>query len=132
MRRKTAAVILGVLLAAGTILAQTPSSGSTLTVAGIGVGTGVSDRELVGQAESFPAGVGQVTCLTRLDGAAGESAVTHVWSLGDKEMRRVELPLRSKSWRTWSQKNVKPGTWTVRVLDPAGVEIGKVSFTVGP
>jgi hypothetical protein len=132
MRSNLAALAFGMLLVAVVGAAQESPAPARLALTSIAVGTGIANRELVGQAESFPADVGQLTCLTRVEGAPDETAVTHVWLLGEHEMRRVELAVKSSSWRTWSQKNVKPGSWTVKVLDAGGAEIGKVSFSVGP
>ncbi len=125
----TATLLLAALAA---LAAPLPAAEPALTVTSIGVGTGVADRELVGRSESFPADTGQLTCLTRVEGATAPTTVTHVWSRDGQETRRVELTVRTASWRTWSTKNVAPGRWTVRVLGPGGEEIGATSFAVGP
>ena len=93
--------------------------------------TAVESRACTGIAESFPADVASLSCLTRIEGGDG-TTVVHVWRLDGVEKRRVELPVRSASWRTWSQKNVTPGTWTVAVLDATGAEIATTSVVVGP
>lgn len=132
MRSIVIFAVLGLFLAGSPAGADESEGGSALSVSRIGVGTAVVDRELRGEAGSFPAEVGQVVCLTRVEGAGEPTRVTHVWLSGGEERRSIELDVRSSSWRTWSRKNVTPGEWTVRVLDADGVEISSASFTVGP
>ena len=126
-----AVVTLAIVIPAVAQEQQAPAAEGTLKVSEIAVCPRVEDRECPGAAESFPAGVGTLTCLTRVEGSAGQTTITHVWLKDGSEMRRIELPVRSSSWRTWSQKNVSAGSWTVKVLDASGNEIGSTSFTVG-
>ena len=96
--------------------------------------TSVQERQPAGEATSFGADVSSVTCFTKITGGAGESSVTHVWYHGDQEMGRVELPVRSSMWRTWSAKTMPPGAtgqWRVDVLSVSGEVLKSASFTVG-
>jgi hypothetical protein len=80
----------------------------------------VRDRTPVGVAEAFPADIAQVYCFTRIVGAADTTAVVHVWYYDNKEISRVDLPVKSASWRTWSSKKMAPdwkGTWRVDVME---------------
>jgi hypothetical protein len=46
-------------------------------------------------------------------------------------MSRIELPVRSSDWRTWSSKTIFPGSageWKVDVLDAEGALLKSVSF----
>lgn len=95
--------------------------------------TQIVDRAPVDDISSYPAQEGKLFCFTRVAGAEGETAITHVWLYQDKEMARIELPVRSSSWRTYSSKKILPqwvGEWKVRVLDAAGEEVGVVPFTL--
>jgi len=133
MRHSAVLLVLLAIVAPG--LAEEPETQVTegvLRVSEIAICPQVENRQCLGAAESFPADTGILSCLTRVNGAAGEATITHVWIKDGSEMRRIDLPVRSASWRTWSQKNVTPGRWTVRVLDATGAEIGSTSFTVGP
>ena len=78
--------------------------------------------------------IGAVYCFTHLKGGNTTSRVTHVWSREGEEKARIELNVRSASWRTWSSKRIPAhwaGEWKVVVLDAAGKEIGTTNFTVG-
>lgn len=93
--------------------------------------TGIQDREPVGAAEAFPAGTAEVTVFSDVTGAASLGEVVHVWSKDGVEVFRVTLPVRADRWRTWSQKRVSAGAWTVSVQGPDGAALGQTAFTVG-
>jgi Protein of unknown function (DUF2914) len=97
------------------------------------VTTGISDRAPVDQVTTQSHDVGQLYCFTHVVGAPADSSITHVWYWGDKEMARVELPVRSNNWRTWSSKRLLPewtGAWHVDVLDAEGNKLTTISFTI--
>ena len=113
---------------------ETTAMPSGASVAEMVFCTSVHERQFVGEASSFGADVGSVTCFTKITAVDGESSVTHVWYHGDQEMGRVELPVRSSMWRTWSAKTMPPGAtgkWRVDVLSAAGDVLKSASFTVG-
>ena len=94
---------------------------------------GVEARQPVGEATSFPADVGRVFLFTRITGARGDTVIYHVWRHGPTERARVELPVRSNSWRTWSSKRILPswsGEWIVEIQDQAGNVLESVSFLI--
>ena len=94
----------------------------------------VVDRACQAPSRSFGPDVESVSCLSKVDGATGEAFVSHVWTFEGKEVRRVKLPIKTTSFRTWSSKRVKglPGKWRVEVFDPLDRSIGVVDFTVEP
>lgn len=96
----------------------------------------IQDREPVGEGTTFPADVGELVCFTKITGAEGETAIYHVWMRGGEEKARVELPVRSSSWRTYSRKKIPAewaGEWTVKVEDAQGGLLQELAFTVtGP
>lgn len=95
--------------------------------------TGLEDRHPVDTGEIFPASVGRLYCFTEITGASAEGTVTHVWSWEGREMARVELPVRSVQWRTWSSKTLLPewiGNWKVEVLDENGARLRVIPFTL--
>ena len=90
-------------------------------------------RELVGAAETFAPEVEQVYCLTRLQGLSVPTTVTHAWYRDGEAMARVELPVRSTDWRTWSSKRILPawtGAWEVKVLDGTGKVLASQGFVI--
>lgn len=117
-----------------TSVAAVAQTTETSLKADVQICTGIVDRMPQGADTTFSATVGAVYGWSKITGAtSGEATVTHVWLHEGTEVARVELAVRSVAWRTWSQKNLygKTGSWEVRVLDPAGNQIGSVKFTVG-
>jgi hypothetical protein len=107
---------------------------SPLKAREISVCEAVVDRACRGAAKTFAAEVEWLTFLTRIDGATGDAFVTHVWRFEGNEVRKVNLPIRTSSYRTWSSKRVlgTPGKWSCEVLDPLGRSLGVVDFVVEP
>ncbi len=96
--------------------------------------TAVSDRQPSGTASSFGADVGSLYCWCKVTGMKGEGSIKHIWSYEGKEMRTIELPVKTSAFRTWSQKNIAPsatGNWEVKIVDASGNELKTVKFTVG-
>jgi len=95
--------------------------------------TDVVDREPVGVNTTFAASVDRLCCFTRITGAEEPTSITHVWYFGDIERARVDLVVRSLSWRTHSSKVIQAheiGPWRVDVLDAAGAIITSIRFTI--
>jgi len=115
------------------ILLLLPAMASaSITVEGA-LTTAISERQAVDQVTELPPDVTRLYCFTRILGGGEAGTVVHVWYWGDREMARVELPVRSDDWRTWSSKNVLPewhGTWRVEVLDAAGTLLQSFAFQV--
>jgi hypothetical protein len=138
-------VLLAVLLAAPIVVpaqeepAQ-PEQGSAtqeepaqLGVAQAVIARDVTNREPVDPGTSFARDVGELICFSKITGASGETSVVHVWKHGDTEMARVELPVKSASWRTWSRKKILPewtGAWTVEIQDANGKVLDTQSFSI--
>ena len=76
----------------------------------------VVDRECRGSDRTFPADYESVSFVTRVEGATGDAFVFHVWTFEGEEVRRIRLPIRRASYRTWSTKKIRnlPGRWNVR------------------
>jgi hypothetical protein len=95
------------------------------------VTTAVVDREPIDYVEVFPRQNGTLYCFTRVVGAEGETVVYHLWYYGEELMSRVELPVKSPSWRTWSAKDLleeSPGAWHVEILDAKGNLLEELGF----
>ena len=94
--------------------------------------TEVVEREPVGESSTFEAGVELLFCFTEITGLEG-TTITHAWIHDGKTRARVELPVRSSRWRTWSSKKLAPGwtgPWQIKILDAEGVVLSTVSFEV--
>jgi hypothetical protein len=110
-----------------------PTGAMALEVSEAVVTTQVSDRAPVDVIQTYPATVERLFCFTRVTGAAADTTIVHVWSLRGKETSRIELPVRSSDWRTWSSKTIYPGSagdWKVDILDAEGALLKSVSFTL--
>ncbi len=115
------------------VLLVSSVSAFALTVEEAVVTTRISDREPIDKVESYPAQTGKLYCFTRIQGAAEETSIDHVWLYQGKEMARVTLPIRSANWRTYSSKNIVSewqGEWQVQIVDASGTELARVPFRV--
>jgi hypothetical protein len=130
----TTLLLLAPPAAAPGAAAAKPVDVSPLKATEITVCEEIVDRGCRAPSRSFGPDVENVTFLSKIDGATGEAFVTHVWTFEGKEVRRVRLPVRTASFRTWSSKRVKglPGKWRVEVFDPLGRSIGIADFAVEP
>ncbi|MDX1672914.1 MAG: DUF2914 domain-containing protein [Balneolaceae bacterium] len=109
------------------------SAQAQIDVSSLQFGTDVENREIVGEDSVFTTDVGTVYCLTRITGVQDTAMVTHVWYHNNEEMGRVELPVRSNNWRTWSSKQIWEtwtGEWSVDVLGPTGEVLKSETFTI--
>ena len=113
--------------------AQEESSTSPIKVEQILFGTGIENREATGVDTVFSEDIGKVYCWCLVTGTTAETKISFVWSYQDKEMARVEVPVRSIRWRTWSYKTIRPewtGNWKVEILDEAGKVLESASFQI--
>jgi len=121
-------VIFMFIISAGLVHAE-----SGLQVDQITFATSIEDRQPIGPGTSFPADVERVFCFTAINGAEGETSVSHVWYFNDTEMARVPLSIRAASWRTWSSKRIMPywiGQWRVDVESADGEVLTSKEFTI--
>src|SRR5262249_39162356 len=103
---------------------------SPLRVTELDVCEEVVERTCRGSGRDVPAGLEAVTFGRKVEGATGDAFVVHVWTFEGEEVRRIRLPVKNASFRTWSTKSVKklPGRWKAEVLDPLGRSLGLVEF----
>ena len=103
-----------------------------LTVSEHGVGTGVKNHRLVGEADSFAAGT-KVWFWTRVRGGAPGQRVRHVWLHEGKVVEGITLTLGSSNWRTQSAKTLySTGRWAVEARDADGAVLARTEFTSRP
>jgi hypothetical protein len=120
------------LFFAGSVESQEPPP---LAVTDEAICHNVVNLECLEAGTSFDSSVGTLTCFTRINGAQGATTITHVWYFGDEERARVQLDVRSSSWRTYSSKIILPneiGEWHVDVLGPEGELLKKLQFQISP
>jgi hypothetical protein len=123
--KKALLLLAAVLLAAPALAADQPPAATAQ------VCTGMKDRAAVGVAERFPASVGELYGYSQITNVTGK--VVHVWFHADKEVFRIELPVKAARWRTWSAKKILPGmtgAWRVEVQDAGGKILAVAKFTV--
>ena len=104
-----------------------------MTLARAVVGTGVDNMEPVGAAETFPAATEKVFCFIEASNIPKDMELSFVWSLGGKEVRKINLPVKAgPKWRTWAHKNVagQKGDWKVEIKDAEGKVLKEVKFKV--
>lgn len=96
--------------------------------------TAVVDHTPNGVDSVFSADVGSLCCWMRVTGVDGETTLKHTWLHEGKTMAVVDLPVRTKSWRTHSGKKILPawtGRWEVKITDASGTELKTLAFTIG-
>lgn len=95
--------------------------------------TTLENRLPQGVGKQFPATVGMLYCFTTVNGAEGDTSISHTWYYQDKKMAQVVLPVRSILWRTWSSKTILPewkGDWKVAVTAEDGMLLETIPFTI--
>jgi hypothetical protein len=103
-----------------------------LVLEDIQICTGVENRQPVGAGTVFTDNVEKLYCFTKIAGATDTVSIYHVWYMGDKEVSKVSLSVKSASWRTWSSKlvNMGVGKGRVEVLAEDGTLLGKTEFEI--
>ncbi len=95
--------------------------------------TAVEERQPVGVDTVFSDTVEKVYCFTKVTGATDTVSVSHVWYFKNSEVAKVSLSVKSKTWRTWSSKNIVKewdGKWRVDVLSSNGDVIKSKEFLI--
>jgi hypothetical protein len=104
-----------------------------ISVEDIQIATSIENREPAGADVSFAATVEKLYCFTKTKSEQEEGTIYHVWLYNDRVMAKIELPIKGKSWRTWSVKNILPahtGKWRVDVESPEGTLITSKEFEI--
>ena len=105
---------------------------SALVLEEIHMCTAVEDRQPSGVGTVFPDDLVKLYCFTKIAGAEDPTYVYHVWYFGNVEIARVKLPVKAKSWRTWSSKklNMILGNGHVEIVSESGDILGKAEFEI--
>jgi len=102
----------------------------TLEVIEAAVGTGIEQRQLVGEADRFVVGT-RVHFWTRVVGGHAGDKIRHVWLHNGWEAGNIELSIGASHWRTHSTKllpEAMQGDWVVEARDSAGRVLAKRRF----
>jgi hypothetical protein len=153
MLKKTVVVFMSVLILAGVCFAQEESAKKQMedttpaveqeqpaqeqpapVLEEIHICTAVEDRQPVGVGTVFPDDLDKLYCFTKISGAEDTTYIYHVWYFGNDEIARVKLPVKSKSWRTWSSKKLHGllGAGHVEIVSESGDILGKAEFEIQP
>ena len=130
MRKINALAIMIIFLLSAGIFAQNQSN---IKITNIAVCTSVENRQPIGTDSVFNADVGKLYCFTEVKSGTDTSKISHVWFYKDKEMAKIDLPVKAKSWHTWSAKTIMPawkGNWKVEVQDLNGNVVSTISFRI--
>jgi cytoskeleton protein RodZ len=103
---------------------------STLSVPQMGVGTGIVERNLVGQNDRFPVGT-RVWFWTRIVGGRDGDRVRHAWRHDGRVYMNARLPIGGSHWRTYSTLELPAGTegeWTLEVHGEEGAVLAQTTF----
>jgi len=94
--------------------------------------TAVEDRQPSGVGTVFSDDLDKIYCFTKIAGAEGTTYVYHVWYFGNDEIARVKLPIKARSWRTWSSKklNMLLGYGYVEIVSESGDILGRAEFKI--
>jgi hypothetical protein len=130
MKTRTLLFMFVLLMLSAVAFAQ----GNTgISVEDIQIATSVENREPAGADVSFASTVEKLYCFTKIKGEQETGTIYHVWLFNDRVMAKIELPLKGKTWRTWSVKGIMPahtGKWRVDVESPEGTLITSKEFEI--
>lgn len=110
------------------------STAGRLRITEFGVGTGIRNRQLVGEGDLFVEGA-RVWFWTRVVGGKPGETIQHVWKHEGHGSSRVPLTLGGEHWRTQSRKMLwegSAGRWDVEAVDGDGRVLARREFVCVP
>jgi cytoskeletal protein RodZ len=116
-----------------TVTEPEPAAGA-ITITEFGVGSGISNRQLVGQSDTFREG-DTVWFWTRVVGASPGDIIRHVWHRDGVETGVIELKIGGAHWRTQSRRILRQGSsgrWSVEARDAQGRLLARSEFSCLP
>jgi hypothetical protein len=125
------AVLLGILFISSCVIeaqnaSKKPEAG--LKVVEMKLGTGVQDKQIVGEDSTFALNTKVYVWMKTTGGASDSILVT--WKHSDKEYKTT-IGIGGNSWRTWAYKTVNAaGDWKVTVSTQSGDALKAANFTV--
>lgn len=110
-----------------------PAKAQNLHIESLVITRSVENRQPVGIDSVFSSSVQTLYCFTHITGATDTTHISHVWYYGDQELSKIDLPVRSPNWHTWSSKTIPAsltGLWHVNIVDSGGNILGTRSFRI--
>lgn len=125
--------LFGAALALSTLAAGPAAADSGLVVRDFVLTSHIVGREPTNEATSFTIHDEKAFAFARIENTGAPTAVNVVWHHEGTRYGSVWLNVgKSPTWRTWSSVNLKPGNWSVTLVDAGGSVLVQRSFTVGP
>ena len=112
--------------------ADPPADPAALHISRAATCRGVADREPVDEGTQFQISDERVYLWCEVMNGEG-TTITHVYSLNGEPVSSVELAVRTKRFRTWSYKTLRPGSagkWRVEILAEDDTVLHTAEFRV--
>jgi hypothetical protein len=96
------------------------------------IATSVENLIPIGVSDRFPSSVGRLYCYSKIINAEGQN-IKHAWYLNEEKMGEVTLPIKAKSYRTYSLRTIFPwmkGKGRVDITTEEGKVLKSVDFTI--
>ena len=129
MKRYTLTFVVTLLMMCGLYAQNSPK----IKVTDIAVCTSVQNRQPNGIDSVFSSDIKKLYCFTEIKIQTDSAEISHVWLYKDKQMAKINLPVKAKTWRTWSSKTIIPawkGKWRVEIQESDGNIISSKSFII--
>lgn len=108
------------------------SSAGEPTVEVAAVATSVENLIPIGVSDKFSSNVGRLYCYSKIIGGEGQN-IKHLWYINEKKFGETILPIKARSYRTYSLVNIVPGTKGIGRVDIAaedGTVLKSVEFVI--
>jgi len=124
--------LFGAALAVSTLAAGPAVADGELVVRDFVLTNDVVDREPTNEAAAFTTHDEKAFAFARINNTGAPTTVKVVWRREGMEHGSVWLNVgMSSGWRTWSSANLRPGNWSVTLVDAGGSVLVQRSFIVG-
>jgi len=124
--------LFGAALAVSTLVAAPAAADGELMVRDFVLTKDVVDREPTNEVASFTTHDEKAFAFARINNTGAPTTVKVVWRHEGMEHGSVWLNVgTSPGWRTWSSANLRPGNWSVTLVDAGGSVLVQRSFIVG-
>ncbi len=127
------AALFGVALTVTGLAAAPAAADGRLVVREFVLTHGIVGREPTNDTSAFTVHDKKIYAFARINNTGAATAVNVIWTYQGARHGSVWLNVgKSPAWRTWSSANLKPGNWSVSLIDADGSIMVQRSFTVGP
>ncbi len=124
--------LFGAALAVSTMVAAPAAADGELVVRDFVLTHGIFGREPTNDTNAFTTQDEKAFAFARIKNTGSPTAVNVVWQHEGTQHASVWLSVGdSPAWRTWSSANLRPGNWSVTLLDAGGSVLAQRSFIVG-